>query len=119
MATTFKFEARDATGRTVKGTVSADSQSDVVADLILEMDSKLNVTTVTISHDMKVAFKIADRVAMLYQGQIIEQGTPFEFQQSQNPIVQQFIEGRAEGPLTDVASPVIPNRRRPGGAERG
>ena len=75
--------------------------SDVVADLILEMDSKLNVTTVTITHDMKVAFKIADRVAMLFQGQIIEQGTPYEFQQSRNPIVQQFIEGRADGPLTE------------------
>ena len=75
--------------------------SDVVADLILEMDSKLNVTTVTITHDMKVAFKIADRVAMLFQGKIVEQGTPYEFQQSQNPIVQQFIEGRAEGPLTE------------------
>src|SRR5437660_121780 len=75
--------------------------SDVVADLILEMDSKLNVTTVTITHDMKVAFKIADRVAMLFQGQIIEQGTPYEFQQSKNPIVQQFIEGRADGPLTE------------------
>jgi phospholipid/cholesterol/gamma-HCH transport system ATP-binding protein len=76
--------------------------SDVVADLILEMDSKLNVTTVTITHDMKVAFKIADRVAMLFQGQIVEEGTPFEFQQSKNPIVQQFIEGRAEGPLTEM-----------------
>jgi phospholipid/cholesterol/gamma-HCH transport system ATP-binding protein len=75
--------------------------SDVIADLILEMDSRLNVTTVTITHDMKVAFKIADRVAMLYQGKIIEQGTPYEFQQSRNPIVQQFIEGRAEGPLTE------------------
>jgi phospholipid/cholesterol/gamma-HCH transport system ATP-binding protein len=75
--------------------------SDVVADLILEMDTKLNVTTVTITHDMKVAFKIADRVAMLHKGQIIEQGRPHEFQQSTNPIVRQFIEGRAGGPLTD------------------
>ncbi len=75
--------------------------SDVVAELIEEMDVKLGTTTVTITHDMKVAFKIADRVAMLYQGQIIEDGTPEEFQRSQNPIVQQFIEGRAQGPLTD------------------
>ena len=74
--------------------------SDVIADLIREMDRKLHTTTVTITHDMKVAFKIADRVAMLYQGQIIEQGTPEGFQRSTNPIVQQFIEGRAEGPLT-------------------
>ena len=75
--------------------------SDVIADLIVEMDQKLGTTTVTITHDMKVAFKIADRVAMLYEGHIIEQGTPEKFQDSQNPIVRQFIEGRAQGPLTD------------------
>ena len=75
--------------------------SDVIADLIVEMDRTLNSTTVTITHDMKVAFKIADRVAMLHHGQIIAQGTPQEFQRSPNPMVQQFIEGRAEGPLTE------------------
>ena len=75
--------------------------SDVVAELIREMDRTLATTTVTITHDMKVAFKIADRVAMLYKGHIIEQGTPEEFQRSRNEIVQQFIEGRAEGPLTE------------------
>ncbi len=74
--------------------------SDVVADLIMEMDEKMGTTTVTITHDMKVAFKIADRVAMLCNGKIIEEGTPEEFQASTNPVVQQFIEGRAEGPLT-------------------
>ncbi|MGA7615779.1 MAG: ATP-binding cassette domain-containing protein [Thermoanaerobaculia bacterium] len=74
--------------------------SDVVADLILEMDQRLNTTTVTISHDMKVAYKIADRIAMVYQGRIIEEGTPEEFRESKNPIVRQFVEGRAEGPLT-------------------
>src|SRR6266850_2378695 len=67
--------------------------SDVIADLIVEMDRTLNTTTVTITHDMKVAFKIADRVAMLYKGRIVEEGTPETFQQSQNPIVQQFIQG--------------------------
>ncbi len=76
--------------------------SDVIADLILEMDRTLNTTTVTITHDMKVAFKIADRVAMLYKGRIVEEGTPETFQQSKNPIVQQFIHGRAEGPLTSM-----------------
>ena len=74
--------------------------SDVIADLIVEMDQKLGTTTVTITHDMKVAFKIADRVAMLHHGSIVEEGTPEEFQASKNPIVRQFIEGRAEGPLT-------------------
>lgn len=77
--------------------------SDVIAELIREMDETLHTTTVTITHDMKVAFKIADRVAMLYKGHIIEQGTPAEFQASTNAIVQQFIEGRAEGPLTAEA----------------
>jgi phospholipid/cholesterol/gamma-HCH transport system ATP-binding protein len=75
--------------------------SDVIAELICEMDRTLNTTTVTITHDMKVAFKIADRVAMLYGGHIIEEGTPEAFQKSADPIVQQFIEGRAEGPLTE------------------
>lgn len=74
--------------------------SDVIASLIREMDINLATTTVTITHDMKVAFKIADRVAMLYQGHIIEQGKPEDFQRSENPIVRQFIEGRADGPLT-------------------
>jgi len=76
--------------------------SDVIANLIVEMDQKLGTTTVTITHDMKVAFKIATRVAMIYEGHIIEAGTPAEFQASSNPIVQQFIEGRADGPLTDL-----------------
>ena len=75
--------------------------SDVIAELIREMDQNLNATTVSITHDMKVAFKIADRVAMLHRGHIIEEGTPEQFQASHNPIVQQFIEGRASGPLTD------------------
>lgn len=75
--------------------------SDVIAELIVEMDQTLNTTTVSITHDMKVAFKIADRVAMLHKGHIVEEGTPEEFQRSANPIVQQFIEGRAEGPLTE------------------
>ena len=75
--------------------------SDVVAELIVEMDKTLATTTVTITHDMKVAFKIADRVAMLFNGAIIEEGTPEEFQGSQNPMVQQFIEGRAQGPMTE------------------
>jgi phospholipid/cholesterol/gamma-HCH transport system ATP-binding protein len=86
--------------------------SDVIADLIEEMDVKLGTTTVTITHDMKVAFKIADRVAMLHKGRIIEQGTPEKFQQSSNPIVRQFIEGRAEGPLTDGEEDEITIERR-------
>jgi phospholipid/cholesterol/gamma-HCH transport system ATP-binding protein len=75
--------------------------SDVITELIREMDADLDTTTVSITHDMKVAFKIADRVAFLHDGRIIEQGTPEEFQRSTNPMVQQFIDGRADGPLTE------------------
>lgn len=75
--------------------------SDVVADIILEMDERLQTTTITITHDMKVAFKIADRIAMIHKGRVIEEGTAEEFQHSTNPSVCQFIEGRAEGPLTE------------------
>jgi len=84
--------------------------SDVIADLILEMDTTLNTTTVTITHDMKVAFKIADRIAMLHKGRIIEEGSPETFHASKNPIVQQFIEGRAAGPLTETMEIEIPPR---------
>jgi len=75
--------------------------SDVVADLIVEMDHTLNTTTVTITHDMKVAFKIADRVAMLHKGRLVEVAPPEEFRRSTNPFVMQFIEGTAKGPLTE------------------
>jgi phospholipid/cholesterol/gamma-HCH transport system ATP-binding protein len=75
--------------------------SAVVAELIVEMDQTLNTTTVTITHDMKVALKIADRVAMLHRGRLVEVAPPEEFRDSTNPIVRQFIEGTAIGPLTE------------------
>lgn len=75
--------------------------SDVIADLIREMDQTLNTTAVIITHDMKVAFKVADKISLIHQGLIIETGTAEEFQHSDNPMVQQFIEGRAEGPMTE------------------
>jgi len=73
--------------------------ADAINHLIIEMKEKLKVTSIAISHDMKSAYKIADRIAMLYQGKIIEVGTPEEIRNSANPVVQQFIEGRSEGPI--------------------
>ena len=73
--------------------------ADAINDLIKKMNGKLNVTSVAITHDMKSAFKIADTIAMLYNGVIIEKGTPDSIKNSQNPIVRQFVEGRAEGPI--------------------
>jgi phospholipid/cholesterol/gamma-HCH transport system ATP-binding protein len=73
--------------------------ADAINDLVVQMKEKLNVTSIAITHDMKSAYKIADRIAMLYQGKIIEVGTPGEIRNSSNPMVQQFIEGRSEGPI--------------------
>lgn len=74
--------------------------ADAINDLILEMRERLNITSVTITHDMKSAYKIADTVAMLYNGVIIAQGTPDDIKETDNPVVKQFIEGRAVGPIT-------------------
>jgi phospholipid/cholesterol/gamma-HCH transport system ATP-binding protein len=73
--------------------------ADVINDLIIQMRKKLEVTSIAITHDMVSAYKIADRIAMLYQGEIIEVGTPQQNRESGNAIVQQFIQGRAEGPI--------------------
>jgi phospholipid/cholesterol/gamma-HCH transport system ATP-binding protein len=73
--------------------------ADAINDLLLEMHEKLSITSVTITHDMQSAYKIADRIAMLYEGRIIETGTPDEIKHSKNPIVQQFITGSATGPI--------------------
>lgn len=73
--------------------------ADQINDLILNLAERLNVTSITITHDMVSAYKIADRIAMLYQGKIEEVGTPAEIQSTPNEVVQQFIHGRAEGPI--------------------
>jgi len=73
--------------------------SDVINRLISGMNRDLAVTSVTITHDMKSAYMIADRIAMLYKGEILESGTPDEIQKSSHPVIQQFIHGRSEGPI--------------------
>jgi phospholipid/cholesterol/gamma-HCH transport system ATP-binding protein len=64
------------------------------------MRERLNITSIAITHDMKSAYKIADRIAMLYNGVIISVGTPDEIKNTSDPVVRQFIEGKAEGPIT-------------------
>jgi phospholipid/cholesterol/gamma-HCH transport system ATP-binding protein len=73
--------------------------ADVINDLIIRLKQQLKVTSIAITHDMTSAYKIADRIAMLYQGTIQEVGTPTEIRASANPIVHQFITGSAEGPI--------------------
>lgn len=73
--------------------------ADVINNLISEMNKSLKATSVTITHDMKSAYKIADKIAMLYEGKILEIGTPDEIRNSANPVVQQFITGSSVGPI--------------------
>jgi phospholipid/cholesterol/gamma-HCH transport system ATP-binding protein len=73
--------------------------SDVINDLIVDTVKDLGVTTMSITHDMSSARKIADKVAMIYKGKIIWTGTKADIDKSGNPYVDQFIHGRAEGPI--------------------
>jgi phospholipid/cholesterol/gamma-HCH transport system ATP-binding protein len=73
--------------------------ADAINDLIVEMKRHLSVTSIAITHDMNSAYKIADRIAMLYEGRIIETGTPDWIKDTQNPVVRQFITGSAIGPI--------------------
>ncbi|MCI4445025.1 MAG: ABC transporter ATP-binding protein [Candidatus Aminicenantes bacterium] len=76
-------------------------RADAINNLILQLKKDLQVTSIVITHDMNSTFKVADRIAMLYDGRIIEVGTPEEIKNSSNPIVQQFIHGRATGPIAE------------------
>lgn len=73
--------------------------TDAINRLIKETQARLNITAVVISHDLAGAYRIANNIAMLYQGRIVASGSPDEIRASQDPVVQQFIHGRAEGPI--------------------
>ncbi len=80
--------------------------ADVINDLIVDCVKRLGATTISITHDMASARKIADDIAMIYKGEIIWQGTAEEVDNSGNDHVDQFIHGRAEGPIQmDVLKP--------------
>jgi phospholipid/cholesterol/gamma-HCH transport system ATP-binding protein len=74
-------------------------RADAINDLIIQMKRELKVTSIVITHDMVSTYKIADRIAMLYQGKIIATGSPDAIRNTDNPIVHQFITGAAEGPI--------------------
>lgn len=76
--------------------------ADAIDRLIVETQKQTKATCAVISHDIESTFKIAHRVAMLYQGKIIEVGPPASVRQSKNPALQQFIQGKAEGPIQMV-----------------
>ncbi|ADU96977.1 ABC transporter related protein [Thermovibrio ammonificans HB-1] len=70
--------------------------------LILRLRSEFNKTCVVVSHDVTSAFRIADRIAILFNGRVVEVGTPEEIRNSKNPVVKQFINGEPEGPITEA-----------------
>ncbi len=71
----------------------------VIDKLILDLTKKLNLTSIVVTHNMESVFRVADRVAMLYQGKLLEVGTKQQIKNSKNEIVQQFIKGEIEGPI--------------------
>src|SRR5213076_3526846 len=78
-----------------------------IDELIIDLNRKLGVTSVVVTHEMDSAFRIADRMVLLDRGKFIVSGTPDEMRNSTDPLVRQFVHGLTEGPLTD---------RRRGGA---
>jgi len=76
--------------------------ADSINELIRSLHDKLKVTSVVVTHDMKSAYRVGDRIAMLYQGKIIAEGSPEEIQNTDHAVVHQFINGLAQGPITET-----------------
>jgi len=75
--------------------------ADMINDLIIRLQNQLKITSIVVTHDMTSAYKVGSRIAMLYEGKIIAQGSPDQIRNTQDPIVRQFITGAAKGPITD------------------
>ncbi|MFH1024037.1 MAG: ABC transporter ATP-binding protein [Planctomycetota bacterium] len=75
--------------------------ANTINELIRNLQEKLGVTSVVVTHDMESAYRIGDRIAMLYKGRILEVGTPARIRASAHPVVRQFIRGETEGPLSE------------------
>ena len=75
--------------------------ASVIDELIISLSEKSKVTSITVTHEMDSAFRIGTRMAMLYQGKIIEEAEPEKFKQSKNPVVAQFLSGSTEGPILE------------------
>ena len=75
--------------------------ADAINTLIRDLSHKLKVTSIVVTHDMNSAYKVADSIAMFYHGQVIAEGKPNEIRNTKHPVVKQFINGDAHGPITD------------------
>ena len=74
--------------------------AEAINELIIDMQKKLKVTSVVVTHDMHSAYKVANRIAMIYDGKIIGTGTPEEIMNSKDPVIHQFVTGSIEGPIS-------------------
>jgi len=81
--------------------------SSVIDELIISLTEKSKVTSVIVTHEMDSAFRVATKMAMLYQGKIIEAGEPEQFKQSENAVVAQFLSGSTEGPILEGSQDAI------------
>ena len=77
--------------------------SSVIDELIIGLTEKTGATSIIVTHEMESAFKIATRMAMLYQGKIIQEDRPERFKTSNNEVVAQFVSGSTEGPILEDA----------------
>lgn len=73
--------------------------SDVINDLILDLQKQLKVTSIVVTHDMKSAYKVASRIAMFHEGRVLQIGTPEEIKATRDPHVRQFVDGLSQGPI--------------------
>jgi len=81
--------------------------ASVIDELIISLTETAQVTSIIVTHEMGSAFRIGTRMAMLYQGKIIEDAEPEKFKQSQNPVVAQFLSGSTEGPILEGSQDAI------------
>ncbi len=73
--------------------------SDVINDLILDLQKQLKITSIVVTHDMKAAYKVAGRIAMFHEGRVLQIGSPDEIRRSSDPRVRQFVDGSSQGPI--------------------
>ncbi len=73
--------------------------TDVIADLILDLQKELKVTAIMVTHDMKCAYKVASRIAMFHEGRVLQVAHPDVIKITDNPYVRQFVDGLSQGPI--------------------
>lgn len=93
--------------------------SDIINDLILDLQKKLTVTSIVVTHDMKSAYKIASRIAMLHEGRVLGVAHPEIIKISTNPYIRQFVDGLSRGPIKMKLKDYEPDEAAAAGRGKG